>query len=56
MRLTTRLDEEAEVLFEGIEIGSDNALPDPFKRLRLRNAGVLKRAKYLAEKQLELPV
>lgn len=54
MRISTRLDEEADVLFEGIPQGSANVLPPQALRLRGRNAGILRRAIAMAEAQLEL--
>lgn len=55
-RITTRLDEEAAVLFEGIPADSIDKVPPNMLKLRGRNAGILKRAMHMAINQLELPV
>ena len=58
MRYTTRFDEEADILFPGIPNGSINSLPSIGQRLKLRNAGILRKAfaKQHLENQLELPL
>ncbi|PHV10901.1 hypothetical protein CSQ89_13795 [Chitinimonas sp. BJB300] len=56
MRYSTRLDEEAQVLFPGIPEGSIDSLPLVALKLRSRNAGILRRAFERQENQLELPL
>lgn len=58
MRYTTRYDEEAAVLFPGVPEGSIDSLPTADKKLKLRNAGILRKAffKQKHENQFELPL